>query len=125
MLKLVFSFLFLINILPNQIYSSESSKQIQYSFSFKETSKNKLLVECTFQGNHSGITELILPHEWANQLELERNISELNCNEYNIENTDQNYIKLIHHKSDDIITISYVVQLLSKNLGYENYFIVF
>jgi predicted metalloprotease with PDZ domain len=114
--------LLLIVFLPAFSFSSEPSKAITYSFSFKEISNNKLLVKCTFQGSRTGITELILPYQWANQLELYKNIDKLNCVEHTIENTDQSHIKIIHHNANELITINYVIQLLSENINHENYY---
>lgn len=114
--------LLLIIFIPAYSFSGEPSKSITYSFSFKEASNNKLLVECTFQGNKTGITKLILPYQWANQLELYKNIDELNCVEYLIEDTDQPHIKIIHHNANELITINYTIKLLSENINHENYY---
>ncbi len=108
--------------LPVYSFSSEPIKVIRYCFSFKEISNNKLIVECTFQGSKTGTSELTLPHMWANQLELEKNIMELSCIEHTIENTDQPHIKIIHHSPNELITFSYSVQLLSEDLSDENYY---
>ncbi len=114
--------LLVIVFLPLYSFSNKPLKAICYTFSFKEISNNKLIVECTFQGNKTGTTELKLPHMWANQLELEKNIIELSCINHTIQNTDQPHIKIIHHNPNDLITFSYSVQLLSENLSRENYY---
>lgn len=114
--------LLLVAFLPANSFSGEPPKAISYSFSFRDISNNKLLVECAFQGNKTGVTELILPYQWANQSELYKNIDALDCAEHTIENTDQSHIKVIHHNANELITINYVIQLLSENINHENYF---
>ena len=114
--------LLLITLFPLRGFSENATKPIAYSISLKEISNNKLFVECEFQGNNTGLTELLLPHEWANQLELHKNIGELSCAEHTIENSDQPHIKTIHHEPDALITITYSVGLLSENICHENYF---
>jgi predicted metalloprotease with PDZ domain len=95
---------------------------ITYSFSFKEIAAKNLLVECVFQGNKNGVTELILPLEWGNQSELYKNIHQLTCVGHKIKNTKEPHIKVIHHKANEQITIHYAIELLSDNIGPDNYF---
>lgn len=114
--------LFLAVTFPSRGFSESPPKQIIYSFSLKGIADNELIVTCKFQGNENGSTELILPHQWANQSDLDKNIEKLNCLNHEIKDTDQPHIKSILHDPEEMITISYHIKFLTEGTCQENYF---
>ncbi len=111
-----------ITLLPIYGASGKRVESISYSFSLQEMDHQQLLVECTFQGNENGETQLILPYQWANQFELYKNIDGLKASQHLIENTEDPHIKVVHHHPHELITICYGIELLSNNINHENYY---
>ncbi len=114
-------FLILIGFFPCKGEAETPLKSITYSFSLKSIAKNELIVTCTFQGDESGTTELVLPHRWANQSELHKNIENLSCLHHEIKDTDQSHIKQIFHDSGDKIVLSYHIKLFVEEACCQNY----
>jgi len=86
--------------------------ELEYSIRpLLENEKSIIEVNCMFQGNESGITEILIPFQCGGDCGLYFEISELNClpSEIQIENTDRPQVKKIIHSSGDIIQLSYHV----------------
>lgn len=92
-------------------FTALSADLVKYSVSHLGT--NDLHVTLEFTGDPSGTSQLFLPNEWADQKELYKEIYDLQCLGYSIEETEEPDIKIIHHNPSDLIKINYKVHLFS------------
>ena len=114
--RILISFLFLFFFDP-PVFSNEQAISLEYSIRpLNENEKSTLEINLKFQGNKSGLTEILLPSSWAGQNELYTEISELYClsPQVKIENTDQPEVKKITHRPNELIQISYRVTSREK-----------
>jgi predicted metalloprotease with PDZ domain len=91
---------------------------IKYSFAYA----NDLQITLEFTGDSSGSSQLFLPHEWAGQKELYKEIYDLQCSNHPIQETEKPEIKIIHHAPHETITLSYKVHLVAENISRKNFY---
>lgn len=89
---------------------------IKYTFAYA----NDLQITLEFTGDASGTSKLFLPHVWADQTDLYKEIYDLQCPNHPIEETEKPEIKLIHHTPHELITLSYKVHLVAENISRKN-----
>ncbi len=80
------------------------------SISVERTSRGVYHIQTSFRGSHSGRTMITLPSEWGGQTNLYsaiHNLSAKSSGKTKIDVTDEPNVKLVHHDSGDVVTVSY------------------
>lgn len=129
-------FLLLLTHYISPVFANDKPDSLRYSIRpLFENGKTLLDVCLEFQGNGSGVTEIVLPSSWAGQDELYSEISGMHSDSLldRIEDTELPEIKKIHHLPNAIIKLNYQVVSREKKeiewyyrpLVQETYFFIF
>jgi predicted metalloprotease with PDZ domain len=130
-MKLLFSrkFTFFLFLFFSSLFAEENSTfkepVINLKYSIRPLiDNNKLEVTMEFQGDKSGMTEIILPSSWGGQERLYLELSDVSSLSENvkIENTLQPERKKIYFPPNETIQIKYYVTSLTKKMNEEWYY---